>query len=138
MKRRDKVEFEEACSEMSFIIEHMEPSVSQKIPAKLKDFFKSNKSIFYKVNLTTEKSLFEQELKDETKAFIEIIKEKYLSKDMIDEEVQTIESQEKEFERTNDFQKKDEMNLSTEIIIYKENRIVNFFRRIINFFRCGL
>jgi len=132
------VEFEEACSEMSFIIEHMEPSVSQKIPAKLKDFFKSNKSIFYKVNLTTEKSLFEQELKDETKAFIEIIKEKYLSKDMIDEEVQTIESQEKEFERTNDFQKKDEMNLSTEIIIYKENRIVNFFRRIINFFRCGL
>ena len=132
------MEFEEACSEMSFIIEHMEPSVSQKIPAKLKDFFKSNKSIFYKVNLTTEKSLFEQELKDETKAFIEIIKEKYLSKDMIDEEVQTIESQEKEFERTNDFQKKDEMNLSTEIIIYKENRIVNFFRRIINFFRCGL
>ena len=129
------MEFEEACSEMNFIIEHMEPSISAKIPDKLKDFFKFNKSMFYKVNLTTEKSLAKQELKDETKAFIEIIKEKYLLTDRPVQQLQSIESQEIQHEKINNFPNNDEINLNTRIVIYKENRIVNFLRKIIKFFK---
>ena len=72
------MDFEIACSEISYIIDHMEPAIKDKIPNKMKNFFRDNKASFYDVKLTTEKRLEDQELKDETKAFLEIIKMKYL------------------------------------------------------------
>ena len=58
------MEFEEACSEMDYIFEHMNPIDKDKIPEKVRKFFKDNKSIFYKVNLDPSKNLEEQELKE--------------------------------------------------------------------------
>ena len=72
------MDFEIACSEISYIIDHMESSIKDKIPNKMKNFFKNNKSSSYEIKLTTEKRLEDQELRDETKAFLEIIKMKYL------------------------------------------------------------
>ena len=73
------MKFDEACCEVDFILEHLKPSDKEKIPKSVFDFFKENKSIFYKVNLTTEKLLKEQKLKDETKAFLQIINYKYFA-----------------------------------------------------------
>ena len=50
------MEFEEACSEMDYIFEHMNPIDKDKIPEKVRKFFKDNKSIFYKVNLYIQKN----------------------------------------------------------------------------------
>ena len=73
------MEFAEACSEVDFILENLQPSDKEKIPQSVFEFFKNNKSLFYKVNLTTDKSLAEQDLKNETKAFLQIINYKYFS-----------------------------------------------------------
>ena len=73
------MEFAEACSEVDFILENLQPSDKEKIPQFVFEFFKNNKSLFYKVNLTTDKSLAEQDLKNETKAFLQIINYKYFS-----------------------------------------------------------
>ena len=51
------MEFAEACSEVDFILENLQPSDKEKIPQSVFEFFKNNKSLFYKVNLTTDKSL---------------------------------------------------------------------------------
>lgn len=81
--------FDEACSEMDFIISNMDTGFLDKIPDKLKKFFKENKSNKYKVNLKVDKPLYEQNLLEETQIFIQIIyklfiaskpeKEKYIS-----------------------------------------------------------
>lgn len=73
------MEFEEACSEMYYILEHMNPTDKLMLPESFIQFFKDNKSIFYKVKLDVSKSLAEQELKDETKAFIQILNAKYFA-----------------------------------------------------------
>lgn len=74
------MEFAEACSEIDFILTNLNPEDRKKIPESAIKFFKENKSLFYKVNLTTDKPLSEQDLKDETKAFLQILNEKYFSK----------------------------------------------------------
>ena len=71
------MEFEEACSEINYIFEHMNPIDKEKIPEKVRLFFKNNKSIFYQVNLDVTKKLASQEIKEETKALLQIIKYKY-------------------------------------------------------------
>lgn len=78
-----------ACSEMNFILENLESDFSSRIPEKIKNFFKNNKSNSYKVNLVTTKPLYEQDLLEETKIYIQIIyklfiapkteKEKYIA-----------------------------------------------------------
>ena len=62
-----------ACSQMDFILKNLEPEFSNRIPDKIKNFFKNNKSKSYKVNLVTTKPLYEQELLEETKIYIQII-----------------------------------------------------------------
>lgn len=70
--------FEQACAEMEYIINHMEPSERAKIPQEVKKFFTQNKDYTYTVNLDYTKNLSDEKLKEETEAFIEIIYNKYL------------------------------------------------------------
>ena len=70
--------FEEACTEMEYIINNMEPSERAKIPQEVKKFFTENKDHTYSINLDCTRNLSEEKLKEETEAFIEIIYNKYL------------------------------------------------------------
>lgn len=62
-----------ACSEMNFIIDNLNTEFSNKIPDRIKNFFKNNKDKNYKVNLTVDTPLYNQNLLEETKIFIQII-----------------------------------------------------------------
>ena len=75
------MEFEKACNEVDFILNHLNPDDRKKLPESLINFFKENKDIFYEVNIDTSKSLYDQKLKEETKVFLQIIKETYFSND---------------------------------------------------------
>lgn len=125
------MEFEAACSEMDFIIKHMDFETQAKIPDKLKQFFYENKSIFYKVKLTTEKPLYDQELKDDTKAFIEIIKEKYLLNDVTNEQ---ISNNEKLKIGNSNFKIEKNEDKNVQMTIYKNNKLAQIFRKIFKFF----
>lgn len=79
----------EACSEMDYILENLDKDFSNRIPEKIRLFFKNNKSKTYKVKLDTSKPLYEQELLEETRIYIQILfklfiaskaeKDKYIS-----------------------------------------------------------
>lgn len=120
------MEFEEACSEIDYIFEHMNPIDKNKIPQKVIKFFKDNKSIFYKVNLDPSKNLEEQELKEETKAFITIINYKYLAE----------ENRKQEFDKilkndcNDNLEKIVNLKEDTTMVVYKENKIIAFFKKI--------
>lgn len=123
------MEFEKACSEVDFILEHMNPNDLIKIPDSVKKFFKENKSLVYKVKLDETKSLKEQELKDETKAFIQIINAKYLKESKQEEKYL--------LDIINRYDVTDsilvENTKTTEIIVYKENILMKIIKRIRNF-----
>ena len=70
--------FEEACAEMEYIINHMDSKEQAKIPQEVKKFFTQNKDYTYTVNLDYTRNLSDETLKEETEAFIEIIYNKYL------------------------------------------------------------
>lgn len=118
------MEFQEACSEIDYIFEHMNSTDKNKIPQKVRNFFKSNKSIFYKVNLDPSKNLEDQELKEETKAFITIINYKYLLGENAKEEFNEILKNDTLEEIAN---QKEEVSM----IVYKENRIIAFFKKLL-------
>lgn len=135
------MEFAEACSEVDFILENLQPSDKEKIPQSIFEFFKNNKSLFYKVNISTEKSLAEQELKNETKAFLQLINYKYFSneeqkeqfKKMLENsnDYETIENDKAVEEKIED----NNYNINNQLVIYKENKILSFIKKIFGFFR---
>ncbi len=127
------MEFAEACSEIEFILEHLKPSDKEKIPESVFNFFRNNKAIFYKVNLTTKKSLIEQDLKDETKAFLQIIHYKYFANQ---EQKENFKKILKNDDRGTKKELKEEIkNIeSQEVVIYKENIILKILKRIKSFF----
>lgn len=106
--------FEEACSEMNYILEHLDPKDIDKIPERVREFFKTNKSVLYKVKLDSTKKLEEQELKEETKAFIQILNEKYL----FDEKAVKIHKQERIENK--------------QMTIYKENKLLKWIKKVLN------
>lgn len=118
------MEFEEACSEMDYIFENMNPIDKEKIPQKVIKFFKDNKSIFYKVNLDSTKNLSEQELKEETKAFIKIINYNYFMGQAGKEELKEILKEDVILEEKIN-QKED-----NSLVVYKENKIIAFFKKL--------
>lgn len=75
------MEFEKACSEVDFILKHLNIEERKKIPKKVLDFFKLNKDLFYEVKLDTNIPLEDQNLKEETKAFLQIIKDNYFKEE---------------------------------------------------------
>lgn len=123
------MEFAEACSEVDFILENLQPSDKEKIPQSVFEFFKNNKSLFYKVNLTTDKSLAEQDLKNETKAFLQIINYKYFSNKEQQEKFRDM------LENENNIKEVKNPQIENQLVIYKENKVLNFIKKILGFFR---
>lgn len=137
------MEFSEACCEVDYILDNLNPDDKKKIPEKVIDFFKKNKSSIYNVNLTTEKPLAQQTLKDETKAFLQILNYKYFANEKQKEEFKKIFKDENVnellFENTKLNLKIETIeideDLSTELTIYKENKLISFFKRILKFLK---
>ena len=75
-----KMEFTKACSEISFILEHLDAKDKVKIPKGVIEFFKNNSDETYAVTLTPRKSLKEQNLLKETKAFLYLLHRNYFAK----------------------------------------------------------
>lgn len=125
------MKFDEACCEVDFILEHLQPSDKEKIPQVVFEFFKKNKSIFYKVNLTTEKRLQEQELKDETKALLQIISYKYFANE---EQKKAFKKMLEDNVEKNGGIDKILQNETKGITVYKENKLINILKKIRNFF----
>lgn len=117
------MEFEQACSEIDYIFEHMNPRDKEKIPEKVRLFFKNNKSLFYKVNLDVTKKLATQELKEETKAFIQIIRYKYFLEEAEKKEFYEIFKDEM-------LEKTDEAYEEKALVLYQENKIMVFLKKI--------
>lgn len=70
--------YADACCEVDYILEHTCSSDMEKIPSKLRDFFKSKKSKYYDVKISSDIPLKDQKLLDETKAIISFLNRKYL------------------------------------------------------------
>ena len=126
------MDYSKACSEVDFILEHISPEDKERIPDKVINFFKDNKSFFYKTNIDTNKKLKDQDISDETKAFLKIIYYKYFAN----------EEQKKEFEKmlnkeeSNEIfdskaileEPKENINMQNKMIEYKDN--INIFQKI--------
>ncbi len=128
------MDFSEACSEIDYILEHLHPNDKEKIPKAVFDFFKANKSIFYKVNLTTSLPLANQDLKDETRAFLQILNYKYFADENQKKQFKDI-LKEKVFEEKVTLNTKEENNANMELTIYKENKIAKWFKNILKLFK---
>lgn len=133
------MEFSEACCEVDFILANLNPEDKKKIPNTVINFFKENKSLFYNVSLTVDKPLAEQNLKDETKAFLQILNYKYFSNEVQKEKFEksfkenvTVNEM---FSENNFSNVQEEKNEVIELTIYKENKILSIFKKILNFFR---
>ena len=59
----------------------MDNKYLERVPKKLLEFFKKQKSQYYKVNLSTNMPLEEQELLEETKVILAFLCRKYLCDD---------------------------------------------------------
>lgn len=70
--------YADACCEVDYILTHIDSRDIEKIPKKLRDFFKDKKSKYYEIKITPEIPLIKQELLDETKAIISFLNRKYL------------------------------------------------------------
>lgn len=121
--------FSEACSEIDYILEHLHPNDKKKIPKAVFDFFKANKSIFYKVSLTTSLPLANQDLKDETRAFLQILNYKYFADENQKKQFKDI------FKEKVTLNTKEENNANMELAIYKENKIAKWFKNILKLFK---
>lgn len=137
------MEFSNACCEVDFILTNLSPEDKKKIPNSVFEFFRENKSLFYNVNLTTEKPLKDQDLKDETKAFLQIINYKYFSnkeqKEQFKEIFKDDECSTSIFSKDTFVEDYNEENFSNdenkEIAIYKENKLLTFIKKLLNIFR---
>lgn len=139
------MEFAEACCEVDFILTNLNPEDKKKIPKTVIKFFKENKSVLYKANLTTTKPLANQELKDETKAFLQILNYKYFAdqkqkaefkKIFVEDEISTpIFIEESSTNTVNESISVAETKEDSKLIIYKESKIKIFINKIISFFR---
>ncbi len=128
------MDFSEACSEVDYILEHLHPTDKKKIPKTVFDFFKTNKAIFYQVNLTTSLPLVQQNLKDETKAFLQILNYKYFANENQKRQFKDIFKVET-FKESIVLNKKEEDNTKMELAIYKENKIVKWFKNVLKLFK---
>ncbi len=71
--------YEQACSEMNFILNNLNLDDLEKIPKSFIQFFANNMDTEYPVNIDINKPLYEQDLLEETKAFIKIIQINYFT-----------------------------------------------------------
>lgn len=139
------VEYSEAISEVLDILDNSEDNIVEKIPKKLIDFWKKNKSTTYKPNLDHSKSINDMELKSKTKSLITMIYLNYLCDDIEKDKIKLIlKENEEEYQKelkekynSDNIFKKDSyeyvvkenvVERNVEMIEYKET----MFKRIIN------
>ena len=75
------IEYSEAIVEVLEILQYSDDNIIEKIPKKLIEFWKRNKSTTYKPNLDHSKSINEMDLKKKTKSIISMIYLNYLCDD---------------------------------------------------------
>ena len=136
------MDFAEGCSEVDFILEHLNIEEKKKIPETVIKFFKDNKAIFYEVKITPQKPLKEQQLKEETKIFLKIIHYKFFANSQQKKDFESILENKTNIElETFDIEKTDmrtnteingeiEKDIKTELMVVKENKILAFFKKI--------
>lgn len=149
------MEFEKACNEVYFILNHLNPEDRKKLPESVIQFFKENKDIFYKVNIDTSKQLCNQDLKEETKAFLQIIKETYFSNENEKDDFMQLEDLKvDEIQKSiEDFNGKNRINMkqpkydekiinatqenknNNEMIVFKESKFKKLIKKIMNIFK---
>lgn len=141
--------YEQACAEMNFILNNLDLEDLEKIPKAFVQFFANNMDKNYKVNIDLDKPLYEQNLLEETKAFIKIIDLNYFtSKENFEKKIAELglddknenNSYENIFQNKNissidkiTIEKSNHQNLS--LVQYKEeNKIIKFIKNLLNNF----
>lgn len=141
--------YEQACAEMNFILNNLDLEDLEKIPKAFVQFFADNMDKNYKVNIDLDKPLYEQNLLEETKAFIKIIDLNYFtSKENFEKKIAELglddknenNSYENIFQNKNissidkiTIEKSNHQNLS--LVQYKEeNKIIKFIKNLLNKF----
>lgn len=142
---------EQACAEMNFILNNLDLEDLEKIPKAFVQFFADNMDKNYKVNIDLDKPLYEQNLLEETKAFIKIIDLNYFtSKENLEKKIVELgldnksenNSYENIFQNKNissidiskiNIEKSNHQDLS--LVQYKEsNKIIKFIKNLLNKF----
>ena len=138
--------YEQACSEMNFILNNLKADDLEKIPKKFIQFFANNMDNEYQVKIDLSKPLCEQTLLEETKAFIKIIEIKYFTpeekrKEKIAElgfdNIDTAFNYDMLFKNRNSKNSSNTSlievsNSNTSLIKYKsENKLISFIKSII-------
>lgn len=109
-------EFAEALAEINEILKYLPEEYVEKIPKKLRDFFKEIESKEYKTNIDPYKTLDEQDLKPKTKTLITVLYRNYwcneeeraeLDKILIENDKKYEEELREKYNPDNIFKKKD-------------------------------
>ena len=140
-------EINEVAVEMNLIFDNMSIDVLNKIPLKIRNFFKNNASSTYSFEYDKTKSLNEQNIKDKTRGIIALLYRDYVCNDVERKEYNDIytkflnkkEEEKRNLYNPNDiFKKADnkicENNYETENTNYLEvvNNKPSFIKRIFN------
>lgn len=140
-------EINEVAVEINSIFDNMSIDILNKIPLKIRDFFKDNASSTYSFEYDRTKSLNEQNIKDKTRGIIALLYRDYLCNDVERKEYNDIYNEflnkQEEEKRTlynpnNMFKKVDkeicENNSNTENVNYLEviNNKTSFIKRVFN------
>lgn len=147
-------EINEVAVEINSIFDNMSIDVLNKIPLKIRNFFKNNASSTYSFEYDKTKSLNEQNIKDKTRGMIALLYRDYVCNDAERKEYNDIyteflnkkEEEKRTLYNPNDiFKKADnkicENNYDTENINYlevidnKPNFIKRIFNKILSFFK---
>ena len=75
-------EMKEVAVEINSIFDNMSADVLNKIPLKIRNFFKNNASNTYSFEYDTTKSLNEQNIKDKTRGIIALLYREYICNDI--------------------------------------------------------
>ena len=129
-------EIAKSCCEVSYILEHLKFEDKTKIPQSVFDFFQKNSDTSYEVNLDSSKSLLEQELRDETKAFLQILYHNYFDKekkhenaDNDDFQLQTIKP------LSSDSLIQEKAENQEKLVSYQESKLKRLINKIVSIFQ---
>lgn len=146
-------EINEAAVEINSIFDNMSTEVLNKIPLKIRNFFKNNASNTYSFEYDTTKSLNEQNIKDKTRGIIAFLYRDYICDDFEKKEYSEIyteflnkkEEEKRDLYNPNDLFKKadneicenncdNENSNYLEVINNKPSFIKRLFNKILSFF----
>ena len=144
------INYIQAYTEFSCLLEYLPQSYINKLPRKLIELIQKQSNVKYKINIDVSKSLLEQNFSNKTKDLIAVIKYNYWSTDEEKQKLKTIfynnedKYQKELLERNNpnDIFKNKEIkqelsetiDSNSQMVLYKENMFIRFFYKIKNIF----